>query len=245
MTASPLVLFVDPDPSWSRSLRAGLHIRGARTATVSSEQELYRHAQGPPPTACVLADSMVDAGGEPMKPLLTEVFPGTPIISAASPTPADRERHRVEAAIDRLLQGRLAGPPKRRPIILCVDDDTFYLTSLARLLGRRGFSVATYGDPERALEAVPELEPDLAIVDILMPGMSGLDLTAELRANARPVPVIVLSALATDADVLRAHRRGAQSYLTKPCDPAGLFEAIDRLVGSPDRREGASMDSSH
>lgn len=236
MDPSPVVLFVDRDPSWSRPLRADLRRRGARVVTVASEPELYRLLPGPPPDACVLDASMVDAEGGPMEPLVMEVFPRSALIRAAAAGAAALERRRVASALDELLLGRLKGPARPRPVVLCVDDDPLYLNALARLLGRHGYSVAAYEDPERALEAVPELDPDLAVVDIRMPGMSGLDLTAELRAKGRPVPVLVLSALGTDADVLRAHRRGAEDYLTKPCDPRRILEAVGYLVGDVEPR---------
>ncbi|HYE98622.1 MAG TPA: hypothetical protein VEJ18_06905, partial [Planctomycetota bacterium] len=115
MKPMPLVLFLDRDPSWSRPLRADLRRRGVLTATASSEQELCRLVSGPAPDACVLSESMVDAEGGPMKPLLAVVFPGTPVISTTFPVPSDVERRRVGSAIDRLLVGRLDRPTKPRP----------------------------------------------------------------------------------------------------------------------------------
>lgn len=242
MDPSPRILFVDHDPSWSRPLRADLRRRGARVELASSERELQHLADGPEPDACILSDTMGEPDGVCLDAVVQQIFPGAAIIVSSPGHPA-RERQRVGFALDELFVGRLKGPSRPRPVVLCVDDDPFYLASLKRLLTQNGYTARVYDDPERALEAVPELEPDVAIVDIRMPGMSGLDLTTELNAEPRHVPVVVLSALGTDADVLRAHQRGAKYYLTKPCDPRRVLNAVDYFVGDLDPQERASLEA--
>src|SRR5207244_722807 len=119
----------------------------------------------------------------------------------------------------------------------CVDDDRRFLDGLARVLRRHGYAVASYDNPEKAMEAVPIVNPTMVFLDVLMPGMSGLDLASELREeHGDSLPLVLLSARASDADISDGYRSGATCYLTKPCDPEALIDLAKSLVGpGPER----------
>lgn len=121
-------------------------------------------------------------------------------------------------------------PPSRAPLLLCVDDDPLFLRSLGRTLGRRGYRIVPCESADQALKSLRRARPDLAIVDVMMPGMDGLELMDTLTQRNR-VPVILLSALTTDEVCYEGHRRGAAFCLTKPCEPDRLLDAVDYLVG--------------
>src|SRR5262249_25590902 len=99
--------------------------------------------------------------------------------------------------IDRVLS---CAPRKsvkpRAPLVMCVDDEVAALRTLSRVLRRQGYRVLTYSEPEVALEELPLLNPDLLILDVLMPGLSGFEVLDEIRRyHSTPVPVLLLSAL--------------------------------------------------
>jgi DNA-binding response OmpR family regulator len=122
---------------------------------------------------------------------------------------------------------------------MCVDDDVLHLRSLERILRRRGYSVVGFDDPERALEAIPVAKPDLLFLDILMPGMSGLDFAEQVREQfADTLPVVLLTARGSDREIADGYRKGATHYITKPCDPRTVVGIADYLLGE-DRAPGS------
>src|SRR6185295_9114136 len=88
----------------------------------------------------------------------------------------------AESALSERLPGvSESGVPRRHATVLCVDDDANYLRSVCRFLTRHGYQVETFDSAERALNALPRLRPDLALVDLMMPGMGGLDLAGQIK----------------------------------------------------------------
>jgi len=86
-----------------------------------------------------------------------------------------------------------------------------------------------------ALEELPLLKPDLLILDVLMPGLSGFEVLKEIRNyHPAPLPVLLLSALDDDAAVAEGRRHGAACYLTKASPPESLLEAVRRLIETSD-----------
>ena len=118
-----------------------------------------------------------------------------------------------------------------RATILCVDDDGLFLNAVTRALARKGYHVIPCETPQRALEALSRGRPDAAIVDVMMPGMDGLELTERIqRLSKAQVPVILLSAAGGDAAVGRGMRSGARFYLTKPCPMEHVFSAVEAVL---------------
>jgi diguanylate cyclase (GGDEF)-like protein len=112
--------------------------------------------------------------------------------------------------------------------VLVVDDDPV-LSDLARIcLELEGFLVATVPDGDAALTAVRADPPDLVLLDVMMPGLSGLDVVRALRADAATValPVVLLTARGLTADKVVGLTAGADDYIVKPFDPAELVARI-------------------
>ncbi|MFN5009810.1 MAG: response regulator [Gammaproteobacteria bacterium] len=106
--------------------------------------------------------------------------------------------------------------------ILIVDDDRELSGMLGEYLAREGFGVASAPDAEAAANALAAREPDLVILDVMLPGRSGLDLLRELRAARPRLPVLMLTARGDPVDRIIGLELGADDYLPKPFDPREL-----------------------
>jgi two-component system KDP operon response regulator KdpE len=123
--------------------------------------------------------------------------------------------------------------------ILIVDDEVRILNFLVSKLKTSGYDVLTAGNGLEGLEQVKAQEPDLLVLDVLMPKMDGLAMLKELRSFSA-VPVIILTAKGADTDRIRGLQLGADDYLPKPFNPDELvarIEAIRRRLGSSNKRE--------
>jgi CheY-like chemotaxis protein len=123
--------------------------------------------------------------------------------------------------------------PGARPDILVVDDYVDALEVWAIMLDAEGFNVRTAATGPDALAAVRARVPDLIVMDLVLPGLSGLDVARELRRQqeTRKVPLIAVTGCTTDADRDRAHESGFSSVLVKPCPPPLLVDEIRKLLG--------------
>jgi DNA-binding response OmpR family regulator len=117
--------------------------------------------------------------------------------------------------------------------ILLVDDDPDLLAVTGFALQQAGFLVVKAADGVAALEAFQREQPDLAVLDINMPRMTGFELATKLREHSR-IPLIMLTARSEEADVVRALSLGADDYLTKPFSPKILVARVKALL----RRSG-------
>ncbi|MCH8864885.1 MAG: response regulator, partial [Chloroflexi bacterium] len=99
--------------------------------------------------------------------------------------------------------------------ILVVDDDPEIVSFLRRGLIYEGYNVDTAGDGTEALAKAREREPDLVVLDIMMPGIDGLEVSQRLR-SASDVPILMLTAKGTVADRVTGLESGADDYLVKP-----------------------------
>ncbi|WEO95272.1 response regulator transcription factor [Streptomyces sp. FXJ1.172] len=100
--------------------------------------------------------------------------------------------------------------------VLVVDDDAAIRRSLERGLRLGGFSVTTAADGSEALAAIEATAPDVLVLDVSMPGMSGIEVCTRLRAAGRDLPVLMLSALDETADRIAGLQAGGDDYLVKP-----------------------------
>lgn len=110
--------------------------------------------------------------------------------------------------------------------LLLVDDDDTFRARLARALGERGFEVVAAASPADALAAARGAPPDFAVVDLKMPGGSGLDLVRELGALSPAPRVVVLTGYGSIASAVEALHRGAHHYLSKPADADEIIAAL-------------------
>ena len=118
--------------------------------------------------------------------------------------------------------------PAKRTIAL-VDDDRNILTSVAMALEAEGFAVRTYADGDEALRGIAAQPVDLAILDIKMPRMDGMELLSRLRKNTS-MPVIFLTSKDDEVDEVLGLRMGADDYITKPFSQRLLIERIRTLL---------------
>ncbi|MEW6595056.1 MAG: response regulator [Thermodesulfobacteriota bacterium] len=114
--------------------------------------------------------------------------------------------------------------------ILVVDDDQDLRESVAEVLGGAGFQVAMAANGERALEFLGQRKFDLVLLDLIMPGMGGMEVMRRLRENAPRLPVIMLTAFATVENAVEAMRQGAQDYITKPFRVDTLLASVRRAL---------------
>ncbi len=119
-----------------------------------------------------------------------------------------------------------------RPSLLLVDDDAVYRERLAKALTARGYEVRTAADAETAVALAQADSPELAVLDLRMPGDSGLELLRYLKAIDPTTRVLMLTGYGSIATALEAVRLGAVHYLTKPADVDEILAAFDR-DGSP------------
>ena len=117
-------------------------------------------------------------------------------------------------------------------VVLVADDDRDIRELVAFKLAQAGYEVLSAEDGPSALAAARERQPDLAVIDIMMPGMSGLDLCRELRRApvGAAVPVILLTAKAQEGDVERGFAVGADDYVVKPFSPRELVRRVQAVL---------------
>jgi DNA-binding response OmpR family regulator len=122
--------------------------------------------------------------------------------------------------------------------LVVADDEPDILRLLERRLSRRGYAVVTAADGRAALDAVRRTSPQAVVLDRLMPGMSGEEVCAALKADGRTagIPVVLLSAQASELEIVQGFAAGADDYLTKPIDLEALDERLRRLVAAAEAR---------
>jgi FixJ family two-component response regulator len=129
-------------------------------------------------------------------------------------------------------------------IIHVVDDDESMRTALARLLSVEGYEVRTYPSAGDFLLAPPDSRSGCVVLDLQMPGPSGLDLQQALQRYSLPLPVVFLTGRGDVASSVRAMKAGAVDFLTKPVEPAALLRAVaDALLRDRSARTQRSDDS--
>jgi two-component system alkaline phosphatase synthesis response regulator PhoP/two-component system response regulator VicR len=121
--------------------------------------------------------------------------------------------------------------------ILAVDDERHIVRLVEVNLQRAGYEVVTAFDGKEALEKVKSENPDLVVLDVMMPYMDGFEVLRNLKADptTAEIPVIMLTAKAQDADVFRGWQSGVDCYLTKPFNPMELLTFVKRIFDSQGR----------
>lgn len=116
--------------------------------------------------------------------------------------------------------------------IFIVDDEEVALTSLRKLLEFSGFEVETVQTAKDVVSKIKVFKADLIILDLLMPGLGGLEICSMLNddENTRGIPIIVVSGLKSPADLKSAYRLGVINYFTKPYDFNALLEEIRKAI---------------
>lgn len=120
--------------------------------------------------------------------------------------------------------------------IVIADDEPNIRQLVAFTLRRRGYVVLEADDGLAALELIRRQRPDLAVLDVMMPGLSGIDVLQHLTqdADTAAIPVIFLSAKGQSSEIEAGLASGARLYLVKPFSPRELAERVTEVLESPD-----------
>ncbi|WP_128380131.1 response regulator transcription factor [Streptomyces cavernae] len=133
--------------------------------------------------------------------------------------------------------------------IIVAEDDTKQAELVRRYLEHEGHTVTVVEDGRAALEEVRHEEPDLLVLDVMMPRADGLDVVRILRAECRELPVLMLTARSTEDDLLLGLDLGADDYMTKPFSPRELMARVRTLLrrtrrsGGPEAGPGPEPDA--
>ena len=124
-----------------------------------------------------------------------------------------------------------------RKILTC-DDEKNIVRLIQVNLERQGYEVVTAYNGRECLEKVASEKPDLVVLDLMMPEMTGFEVLEELKKNpeTQNIPVIMLTARTQDQDVLRGWQSGVECYLTKPFNPIELLTFIKRIFAMEEQK---------
>jgi len=130
-------------------------------------------------------------------------------------------------------------------LVLVVDDDETVGDVVAAYLERAGMTVRRASDGIDALTAAAANPPDIVVLDLMLPGVDGLEVCRRLRRSAPAMPIVMLTALGEEDDRIRGLEVGADDYLTKPFSPRELVlrvQSVLRRAGAPSSEPGPSPD---
>ena len=117
--------------------------------------------------------------------------------------------------------------------VLIVEDDAATRDGLRELLAQSGFSVQTAADGSRALDTIRSHDVGVVLLDMGLPGISGLDVLARCADERRPAKIVVVTGMDTPETALGALRQHAYDFLPKPIDPGRLVETVHRALAAP------------
>jgi two-component system, OmpR family, alkaline phosphatase synthesis response regulator PhoP len=130
--------------------------------------------------------------------------------------------------------------------ILIVEDERDILDLVTHYLEKEGFRVRSATDGPAGLSAARQERPDLIVLDLMLPGMDGLEICRKLRADSSNlVPIIILTAKADETDRVVGLELGADDYLTKPFSPKELVARVKALLRRAERREDDGKPSTY
>jgi DNA-binding NtrC family response regulator len=115
-------------------------------------------------------------------------------------------------------------------MILVVDDELEVCKALEMFLIKKGYKVSIATDGASALEFVKGHQPDIVLLDIIMPGMWGTDVLKQIKKTDPLINVIMTTAIGDEKEVKKALKAGALDYLTKPLDLKKLSDLLDKLI---------------
>ena len=139
------------------------------------------------------------------------------------------------------ITGEEAAPPEKKKDKECVlvcDDTPFFREMVRDVMAEAGYTVEVAADGEEALEKVAEAGPDLLILDLQLPGISGFEVVKQIRSSQawKTLPILAMSGVFTDsADVMSLEDVGADDYIGKDFKPEHLLKRVRNLLGTRDK----------
>jgi DNA-binding NtrC family response regulator len=118
--------------------------------------------------------------------------------------------------------------------ILLVDDEVDFIVTLAERLELRGVNARVVHDGESALKAVADNVPQVIVLDVMMPGMKGIEVLQKVKSEHPEVQVILLTGQGKTRDGIEGMRHGAFAYLTKPLDLEELIRTVNDAINRPE-----------
>jgi DNA-binding response OmpR family regulator len=118
--------------------------------------------------------------------------------------------------------------------VLLIEDEPNIIVAISFILQRAGWRVYTHSDGATAMEAVIRNSPDVVVLDVMLPGRSGFDILADIRADPdrHALPVLMLTAKGQTKDRARAQALGVSRFMTKPFANQAVLEAVEDLAAS-------------
>ncbi len=247
LQTAPLILLVDDDPTLTSRLADEAVHRGMRAEIAASPAAARALAEQERPDAVVL-DLTFEDGSDAAYALLAELTQKSPPVPVLVLTVRDGFTDRIEVArrgargflekslspsdaldqVSQILDRTSTGGAR----ILAVDDDPAVLGATRAILEAHGLEVATLNDPMRFWEELTRVSPALLLLDVDMPGASGIELCRVLRNDPRwaAVPVLILTARRDAATVQEIFAAGADDYLVKPIVAAELTTRVENRL---------------
>jgi signal transduction histidine kinase/DNA-binding response OmpR family regulator len=240
-----LILVVDDEPDVLRLMRKYLEDEGFSVVTASTAAEGAAAARGRRPDVILLDLMLPDRSGFDLLETLKKdaATASIPVMVVSIMNDAVRgltlgaseylvkpvERGAITSTVRRLLDGRVGGDPT----VLVVDDEIDTAELLRDTLRAEGFRAQVAHHGRQALELIARKRPDLVILDIMMPGLSGFEVLEALRRDPQTasIPVLVLTARGEAADQKRGLDLGAKRYINKPFDVRALITEVRRHLG--------------
>jgi two-component system, OmpR family, response regulator ResD len=128
-------------------------------------------------------------------------------------------------------RGSAEGAPAKAATVLVVDDEPTIVEIVGRYMARAGFTTFTAPDGYKALDAATEHRPDLVVLDVMLPGIDGVEVMERLQERpGPPIAVILLTARGEESDRLVGLRHGADDYVVKPFSPAELVARVEAVL---------------
>jgi Response regulator containing CheY-like receiver, AAA-type ATPase, and DNA-binding domains len=117
--------------------------------------------------------------------------------------------------------------------VLIVDDEPFNVDYLQQELEDLGYQIITAFNGQEALDKIKSQQPDLVLLDLMMPVLDGFAVLSEMKADnvLRDIPVIIVSAANDSKSIVKGIKQGADDYITKPVDPEHLVKKLKEYLG--------------
>jgi two-component system nitrate/nitrite response regulator NarL len=114
--------------------------------------------------------------------------------------------------------------------VMLIDDHALFRIGLQELLERRGIDVIAVGNCLEGIELVADEQPDVVLLDMRMPDMTGIEVLIQIRKSAQKMPISMLTTSREERDVIEALQNGAQGYLLKDMEPDELIDALQQIM---------------